>query len=71
MIDKFENLPIKKFVETNLKVTIGADDPGIFHTDLPKEYEICEKIGITNDKLQKIINESKEFRSEIVSGRES
>ena len=71
MIEKKENLPIKKFVETNLKLTIGADDPGIFHTDLPKEYEICEKIGITNDKLQKIIDESKEFRSEIVSGRES
>ena len=71
MIDTLENLPIKKFVETNLKLTIGADDPGIFHTDLPKEYEICEKIGITNELLQKIIKESKEFRSEIVSGRES
>ena len=71
MIDTLENLPIKKFVETNLRVTIGADDPGIFHTDLPKEYEICEKIGITNELLQKIIKESKEFRSEIVSGRES
>lgn len=58
-----EKLPIKRFLEKNLKVTIGTDDPGIFQTSLQKEYEICERIGIPKEKLNFIQNESLKYKS--------
>ena len=71
MIDTYENLPVKAFSETNLKLTIGADDPGIFNIDLPGEYKICESIGISSDKLKSINLNSKQYTSEILSGKKN
>ena len=71
MIDTYENLPVKVFSETNLKLTIGADDPGIFNIDLQGEYKICESIGIPSDKLKSIILNSKQYTSEILSGKKN
>ena len=69
MIDLYQNLPVKAFSETNLKLTIGADDPGIFNVDLQGEYQICESIGISHDKLKTINENSKHYTSEILSGK--
>jgi adenosine deaminase len=69
MIDLHQNLPVKVFSETNLKLTIGADDPGIFNVDLQGEYQICESIGISHDKLKTINENSKHYTSEILSGK--
>ncbi|NBU98147.1 MAG: adenosine deaminase [Spirochaetia bacterium] len=71
MIDTYENLPVKAFSDTNLRLTIGADDPGIFNIDLQEEYKICESIGISVDKLKTINDNSKYFTSEILSGKKS
>ena len=71
MIDTYENLPVKVFSETNLKLTIGADDPGIFNIDLPGEYKICESIGISSEKLRSINSNSKQYTSEILSGKKN
>jgi adenosine deaminase len=70
MIDTYENLPIKKMIDTKLKCVISADDPGIFETDLQRELKICESIGISREKLQMILKKSKEYTSTILSGRE-
>ncbi len=71
MIDTYDNLPIKAFSETDLKLTISADDPGIFNIDLQGEYRICESIGIASEKLNKIKVDSKLYTSEILSGRKN
>lgn len=69
MIDSYENLPIKKIINTKLKCTISADDPGILETDLQKEFSICENIGISRDDLQKIIEDSRGYKSVVLSGK--
>ncbi len=71
MIDTYENLPIKAFSESNLRLTISADDPGIFNIDLQGEYKICESIGISLEKLNKIKEDSKLYTSEILCGRKN
>lgn len=40
--------PFKKLYEAGIKTTINTDDPGIFATDMNKEYEILHKLhGMT------------------------
>lgn len=70
MIESVSQLPIVSFARTNLKLTICADDPGIFHTSIPKEYEICRAAGVGEDILEKIRVQSREFVSEKLSGRD-
>ena len=69
MVDKYDHLPIKFFSETNLRLTIGADDPGILNTDIVKEYQICREIHIKENYLNQIREVSKSYTSEILSGR--
>lgn len=69
MIETYSNLPLKKFVEKDIKLTIGADDPGIFDTNLQNEYVIAENIGVSQEKLEIIREKSFSYKSEILTGR--
>lgn len=70
MIDDVSQLPIVNFSKTNLKLTIGADDPGIFSTDIPTEYKICSEGGVKEETLANIRKHSIQMVSEKLSGRE-
>lgn len=70
MIGELKNLPINHFTNYGLDLTIGADDPGILNTSLPEEYEICKQMGISDSILNSIREESFNYKSEIISGRE-
>jgi adenosine deaminase len=43
---------------------IGADDPGIFDTDLEKEFETVRKWGVSESEIAQLKKNSLEFTSE-------
>lgn len=46
--------PLKKLFDFGVLTTINTDDPGIFNTNLNREYRICrDMIGMTEVELQK------------------
>lgn len=46
--------PLKKLYEFGVLTTINTDDPGIFNTNLNREYRICrEVLGMTESDLEK------------------
>ncbi|MCE9599340.1 MAG: hypothetical protein K8S54_15355 [Spirochaetia bacterium] len=56
--------PIHRFLEAGIPVVIGADDPGIFDTDLPGEFQILESWGISAEEIAKLKARSLEVTSE-------
>ncbi|MCB1303710.1 MAG: hypothetical protein KDK37_05515, partial [Leptospiraceae bacterium] len=59
--------PVHRFVSRGLPIIVGADDPGIFDTNLEKEFEILKKEGLSVDEL---IEQSRRSSSARLSGRE-
>ncbi len=48
----FHNLPYHKLYDEGVRVTFNSDDPGIFATNLNREYEILQReCGFTLDEL--------------------
>ncbi|HMN68907.1 MAG TPA: adenosine deaminase [Bdellovibrionales bacterium] len=46
--------PLKKLYEFGIQTTINTDDPGIFNTNLNREYRICrEVLGMSESDLEK------------------
>ena len=39
-------------------MTLSTDDPGLFHTDLAKEYECAASLGITKQQMIRLAEES-------------
>lgn len=50
--------PLRTFVEHNWPVTLSTDDPGLFHTDLAKEYACAASLGLTKQQLVDVAAES-------------
>ncbi|MCB1156608.1 MAG: adenosine deaminase [Leptospiraceae bacterium] len=68
MIDNVEKLPLKRFLENSLSVSIGTDDPGIFDTNIENEFTYLKQIGFS-EKHQELRKCSFAYRSEVLSGR--
>jgi adenosine deaminase len=46
--------PLKKFFDFGIRTTINTDDPGIFNTNMNREYRVARQdIGMTRDELNK------------------
>ncbi|MEM7588456.1 MAG: adenosine deaminase [Acidobacteriota bacterium] len=51
--------PLARMVEAGLTVTLGSDDPPLFHTDLLNEYRIAwEHAGLREDALAELARNS-------------
>ena len=50
--------PLPKFLERGLRVTLSTDDPGMFHTDLLTEYSRASAMGLSNEQLLRLAEES-------------
>lgn len=50
--------PLQAFLEHKWPVTLSTDDPGLFHTDLAKEYECAASLGISKEQLIHLAEES-------------
>ncbi|MBM7776345.1 aminodeoxyfutalosine deaminase [Actinokineospora baliensis] len=47
--------PLPRLLEAGVPVTLATDDPGMFHTDLNREYLLChEHLGLTRGELADI-----------------
>lgn len=69
MIHNAKEHPLKRFVENKVKVTIGSDDPGIFDTNLQKEYTMAKEIGLSEQEIETIRTKSFLYTSALLSGR--
>ncbi|TGN20429.1 adenosine deaminase [Leptospira idonii] len=70
MLESLVDHPIARFYENKIKLTIGSDDPGLFDTHLPNEYELALESGISEEALKEIQRRSFDYKSAILSGRE-
>jgi len=50
--------PLQKFVERGLAVTLSTDDPAMFRTDLLTEYSNAASLGLTNEQLLGLAEQS-------------
>lgn len=50
--------PLPKFLARGLPVTLSTDDPGMFHTDLLTEYSRAAEMGLSNEQLLRLAEES-------------
>lgn len=65
-----KNHPLSRFLQNDLKVVIGSDDPGILRTSLEMEFEkISGWEGIDPNVIQNLKKQAENSISEIVSGR--
>ena len=47
--------PLPLLVEAGVPVTISTDDPGMFHTDLDREYLLCHEVfGLGESELAEL-----------------
>ncbi|WCL49436.1 adenosine deaminase [Leptospira sp. GIMC2001] len=67
MIEEKIDHPLHRFIENDLRVTIGADDPGIFNTNIQEEYKKAKEMGIKPEDLDLIRAKSFEYTSEKLS----
>jgi aminodeoxyfutalosine deaminase len=51
--------PIRRFFDAGVLVTLNTDDPDMFHTTLPQEYEIAQRVfGFTESELRELAKNS-------------
>ncbi len=50
--------PLPAFIRRGLSVTLSTDDPGMFHTDLLTEYSKAASLGLTNQELVRLAEQS-------------
>ncbi|MGH9723688.1 MAG: adenosine deaminase family protein, partial [Candidatus Acidiferrales bacterium] len=50
--------PLRQFIERGLAVTLSTDDPSMFHTDLLTEYSRAASLGLSNEQLVRLAQES-------------
>jgi aminodeoxyfutalosine deaminase len=46
--------PVRRLYEAGVPLTLNTDDPGIFRTTLPREFELAARLGFSDDELRGI-----------------
>ncbi|PKA12256.1 adenosine deaminase [Leptospira meyeri] len=70
MLESHIDHPITRFLQNDIKLTIGSDDPGLFGTTMPEEYHHAHTAGVSEKDLETIREKSFSYRSTKLSGRE-
>lgn len=53
-VSSLSEIPVKKFLELGVKVTINTDDPTVSNATLLDEYKLLENIGLNEEELKTI-----------------
>lgn len=54
-VNNANQIPLKKYLDANLKVVLGTDSPGIFETTTINEVNLAKQMGVTNKELKNIV----------------
>jgi len=58
-IQRLDQHPVRRYFDQGLFITLNTDDPGIFETDLCREYQLARDVfGFTNDELVQLAKNS-------------
>ena len=60
-IERYEDLPIKPFMNRGVKITINTDDMTVSDTTLLKEYQTLSKLGFNEENLREFTVNSINF----------
>ena len=55
---RIEEHPLPELIRHGVPVTISTDDPAMFHTSLAKEYEAAHAMGLTEEELETVVENS-------------
>jgi aminodeoxyfutalosine deaminase len=53
-VTRIEDHPLPVLVRHGIPVTLSTDDPGMFHTDLNREYAVAAELGLTDADLAEL-----------------
>jgi aminodeoxyfutalosine deaminase len=53
-VERIEDHPLPLLVRHGIPVTLSSDDPGMFHTDLNREYAVAAGLGLTDTDLAEL-----------------
>ncbi|MCW7474126.1 amidohydrolase family protein [Leptospira levettii] len=70
MLESHIDHPITRFLQNDVKITIGSDDPGLFGTTMEEEYQHAHTAGVSEKDLELIRSVSLDYRSTKLSGRD-
>ncbi len=52
--ENYEEHPVKKLFDQNVKITVNSDDPPFFNASVAGEYEVMAGLGLSNDELMSL-----------------
>jgi aminodeoxyfutalosine deaminase len=75
VVASIESHPIGRMMAAGVPVTLATDDPGMFHTDIDREYALCHELfGVDRDGLAELARSgvraafcSPELRAELLA----
>lgn len=78
-INSIDEIPIKKYLDSGIRVVLGTDGRGIYSTSIPQEMILAKRAGLTQEDFSKISqtekqvleNEEAHFYKAIVSNKSS
>ncbi len=69
-IDQPSHHPVHRFLDAELPIVVGTDDPGIFDTTPRREIEwVGEHAGLAPEELRALRKAAWNYRSEVLTGR--
>jgi adenosine deaminase len=49
--ENYEEHPVKKLFDQNVKITVNSDDPPFFNASIAGEYEVMAGLGLSSNEL--------------------